>query len=1684
MQRGNLQDGLVIAWQPKYPILAVATSSSVSEYDAVSGCRRNQVESNGSPIQLRYSSDGSYLVLLTRERNIYMWSTSTWRHQKLLTAEARYAERPLVSGLLAIGAVGHQQGPVVYYSPIGKTTLRTIHISPPAYPKGQSRPDKMFLPGYKLKSDNKKAIVGLAAHPTDPNILFTLLIDGNLVMQSVGNGTMASISSIIVPFDAKKERVQLQTTIHPILKGTALVFIEAEKSGLTVVLSSRSGVKIMTSLAPHAGAVLAGAGLIHRSLLLFAAFRHVGGNVGLRAWRLLPDSRNISVIPMAVSPSTVWDALQTGFAMAGDAASLADVSGDAIIAGMLPHSSSGLLAFWTSQYDDTGAAHFRIPLLEALDGSHPLEGMGAAFCLSLNTAPRFWTVGAGQMDGVVPKLCFPRYAYVMNTGKVSAYDVSNGLLTDVMPAPPPTATGQERQMVRCVHSSHQNTWISFSRILSDTEDSIFKADTYEFHPVSDSDVSVATGEAGWIVGRDGVFLGARDELTAILSNSGTLIALFETPKLKTPNPKAQSVFEVASSSSQLSGPMIRLFPGPCRHIPTAPQPRPIPVDNEDADPEGDDYDTDDEKEIALREWEEAEVKRLQLPKQLLMLSSQNVLILVDATSSGFSKLVQYKASKNIKASLSIPRLQLRQSEVVIQVSWQTLLDANDDFHAGSEGAEDVLPCVAAVLTSERVIIVDPQLQIITTVNFPGDAGVPTSCLWAGLGLLVSTSANQVFMAGWDGSPMHMASLLSGPPITILGVLADRLILAMRGEGPGLLAGRTETATRGFSVLPVLLLGWAGVASLGILPGGAPRARREMRALLASYDASQLSLAALNALAESGFPKVAAAAASSSELSEVTPARRAAFAAASGDWEPAIELIERELESYPERPPNTDSELYQKMVALGRSLETHGRFSLAKKIFRGAGAWSELLSLCVFQGDFASLQEYARDGGPMVEALAHQLIAVNEDAFRRVGAAGDFGGRALVQDWEVKPKTEVMYLNECPENTSPRGTLDTSSEGLNGEDVSPNEWEVAPSGRIPFMEACLAVTLSGAASGQFYSKGLKGDDNQTGNEDSGQPISALDLSKMDAYLGMTGASVVSSGGKTDKSFMLRNVEGNISSILSEKANLQENLPAHASGHLGGDTTPRSSDMLDLQSIPESEGDSVFSSPVTGASQRNKSKYKSADEPGTSISSFQDDLYDDFFSSDEESGVFPDADDKSAGSFAAATSNRFLFNIRSPDDARSLQSSDPNALRNAAQKLKLGGVDKVGMVSQASLDGQKKHPLQSEHSKETMASADSSTTSIEQLFTFDSQMKEESIASAKSTGQEDPFLAFDALGLKSAEEKDDILAKSGNNVTTLKDKIVTFDPFAELSVLSNTLGEQKAIQDRRNVDQDSSTAPARKPLPEHEFRDDKATTSSQPSSENVPMRPKGPALVPKEDLLSGWADFEALFATNSQKDTNLKMDRSEKSLSGKTTSVAPIEGVRNPSVELEMDVGSQPSPSLQFEHSNAVKTFCQGHWSKAAEYFATCMTKSTSENVSELKQLCLHQYAASLLLQRASPAPPLVASRLSRYAAALKTGDKMRAAATSFAVEANMAAGNYGWAGDQLTWLVVDATENASSGPGLDPQILQERLSVCDQYGNQNANIKENDDDVESFADIVGSCSNKGDVDNLIENLLQV
>jgi hypothetical protein len=95
--------------------------------------------------------------------------------------------------------------------------------------------------------------------------------------------------------------------------------------------------RLLGTLAFGGGAAICGVGLLHSGLLC-AAGRAGSGNVQVQAWELVGDGRELAVLPTALSPSTVWDALQSVAGKAalagGEAACCARVFGSCSAGGL------------------------------------------------------------------------------------------------------------------------------------------------------------------------------------------------------------------------------------------------------------------------------------------------------------------------------------------------------------------------------------------------------------------------------------------------------------------------------------------------------------------------------------------------------------------------------------------------------------------------------------------------------------------------------------------------------------------------------------------------------------------------------------------------------------------------------------------------------------------------------------------------------------------------------------------------------------------------------------------------------------------------------------------------------------------------------------------------------------------------------------------------------------------------------------------------------------------------------------------------------------------------------------------------------------------------------------------------------------------------------------------------------
>ena len=1461
-----------------------------------------------------------HCVVVLQERNIYAWSTKTWKKETLLIAESKYAGRPLVSGMLAVSA--GTQDHVIYYSPMGKKTIRTIHIHPRT--RTDDTKKDMYKAGFKLKTENKKVLVGLASDVIEPNKVYVLTVDGEVMACRVAEGTLAPIASIEgIPFIATQERVKLHTMIR--VEGnrnSCLVIIEAERSGITILESIGNNMRIIDNLKTGTGGVISGFGLIKNSSFAVAAVCQARGNMGFFAWKVssCPDG-NLVFQPCNPTPGSLWAALDGN--QRGSQSSL-EMNSRSMVSGAVLHSRSGMMAFWAAPSDNVvGSSHLRIPLVHVVSD----EGLEVPFGLPLHSSPYFWMQGSSKShDGVVSQLKFPCYTYLNNQDMVMSLDITHDTMTASI-RPNLNLDKKNRTLVRTVHSSKKGAWLLFSQLNSGEH-----AGSFQFTALTDRDATVSAG-SWWFPGRDGTFVGSRDELTVVLSNSGKTLTVFDTQKLATQGVKGM----IGNLSGFEDGPILRVFKGPISRIPSPPRPKPdINTDNDE---------TDEEEEEALQEWEAYEAKRHDVPKVLMALTYRNKFCLLETSQVG--SVYQHNA-KSVKAKLAY---QLPSHSAVIQVAWQSLLDPEGDFHSGMEGSDTAVACIVAVLLSDRVIVLSDTLEQIFSALMPEDAGSPVSFLWVGPSLLVSTSSNQIIYINMDGTVNHGCSTLMAPPLKLLAATADRLVYAYN---IGTSNGVVEASHRSWDPVPMMLLGWAHLYAASILPGGYARANQSLKSLLSSYGATRIPVSILEGLTKLGFAELSAAAARCSELSSMTENRRGIFQAAAGDWDPIVTHLLTEYEEsefFPDHPEES-SPIYKKLVTLARSCEFYGHFKHARNLFEAAGAWRELFSLCIFQGDFDGLQRYASRGGRQSELLANHLLAVNEDAFRRSVSSCQpkFSGRPFVDD----------YLPDAKQVPSaPREVEGLESPVLSTEEY-PSHLELAPADRMPFMESTLEVTDDSVLTGKIFIENLTSSD--TESEDgpkNGNPIGRLDRTKLMSYIGIAGATIK---------------PGHVISHEDEEQEMEELVDddLHDVDFDDEDDSALGAVQRVITAGPGSDSATETSKSESVGGKEAAKIHKQQEEARAAFFASQKLIDDEFYSSDDDSSTMGM---ESAASFAATTTSKLIFKIKSKEDME-LSESNTESLKNAVQNLTL--TDSVTKSDFRKLSG-----------------TPSRDTFSEKSVPFE------------STSQP------------------------------------VQDSFAQLPSLPVS-----------GLDPEASRA-----LPEELF---------------VPMKPQ-PVMkeVVQSDLLAGWNEFEALFAS-----PNKETEEQTSSAVEASTSLIDVHGGPNIS---NVEPSSVPSKATE-NYNNAKSYFASNSWHKAAREFGKAFTSGTSGDPGNdnFRRQCANEYAASVLMHKASKSKSATAARLSRHASALDLDMSMQLICQVNAAENNIKAGNFEWSRGLLSTIVVEINEGIIPNDIIDHNKIQKMLTTCE--GKDANKSLPADEDVNAVRMIIEVSQTLQELDDTISELL--
>uniref|UniRef100_A0A1D1ZRJ4 Uncharacterized protein n=1 Tax=Auxenochlorella protothecoides TaxID=3075 RepID=A0A1D1ZRJ4_AUXPR len=1647
-----------LLWHPHrsslYLVMAVGQQSSrILEFDAVSGCQRAAVDCRFMPSAMELTPDGASLVLFAKTNAVAVYSTDTWACESSHALKSKKAEWSAVAICVAPG----RPRPLVYFTVEGAPGLRMLDTG---IASGAAARDAREGPAVKLKSENRAGILALAAYPGDPRTLLALTDDGCLVLArvSAAEGTWAPGYSLDLGLPAAEqqpqphggERASLHAVAHPLRRGCALVAVATRRAVLAVeVLDAREARVLGAVPPPPSGAPFCGAGFVHGGAALAAAAATPGGDAALRVLRLWPRAGDaLAATPAAARPGTMLEALAGG----GGGAQTPSSAGVGQVAF---HPRSGELAALPRAGESAEPQPpSRLPTLQLLDAGDPAGCLGVPALLPLHSSLGFWTQRDG--DGVVSRLRFPRYAHLVAGGRLAAHDLTHGLLTEVLAPPRASDRGQAHGLRSALRSPRRGLWVLLCDALGSADPDAQAAGAgpgaRAWTAVREEEAALlAASRAQWFLpGRGAAWLGAGHDQLAVLAESGRRLLVYDAAKLAgAAPPKALFSVELADAGA------VAIFPGPPARIAAAPEPRPVGAvatagggaDAEASEAGATDSDDSDDsgasgaseaaaRRAELAAWEARERRRVEPPRQVVALARDGAALF----------LLDVPTGKTARAAPARARVPLDPGEALVSLAWQALGGppgtADDLAHAGAQNhGGAAAAAVAAALTTRRLLLLTERFAVAAVVSLPRAAGVPTSALWVGPALLVATAGGQVYLARWDGTALLLATLLAGPPASLLGALADRLLLAHDAGDGG--AG---VAPRALRTPELLVEGWTGLAGTGLLPGGTRRAAHALAALAASYDATTLGPDLLRRVAAAGHPRVAAALSTRSEVPGVGLMRGAVYSAMAGDWEPLVGALLGEWQasdSHP-GPAPPGSALALQLAAAARVCQLYGRFGDARRLFQAAGAWPELLSLCVFQGDWAGLQQIARGTPKNVQGFAEQLLAVNENAFRGMAGKSPHGGRACLADWGVRLEARVEGTAEDPrtvlgEVAASRDEDQEEEDGGSGSerfagDDTQHAWrpdgevsqdtldadadvDVAPAGRLPFMEATLLQTECTEESAGART---------AGNDGAGAPIPPLEAGALASYAGLPGAVALrrAFGGSGASSGL---AAGGASasprppspSASDAAGGFEEEGSRHGGRGAGAASISRASDWGTESATSGGAG----GAPTAGAGRVQDPRNGGSGQPPMAVDEDDDD---DFFDSDDDeaflAAALPGGAAAAAAVAAAAAparaagaagtepvdllatgsrtppslasthsgSKRFSFNIREGEGNVAGAAAAPS-LKAAVQGLRLGPPP---LAPPPPAGGSARYPA---------------------------------IQRSVSGASEDPFATL-ARAPSAASS-----AAGGQGAAS--------DPFGLLALGSGVGGSQGQ----------GTPSPVQAPS---------AGGSRHPSA--------GPGQA--SNLLAGWEDFEAMFGG-----TTAVLAPAPTPAPAPTAApvpAAPTQQVTPPRIP---HPPRQPTSARGTPHAAtpALAAFRRREWEEAAKQLRVG---------GQLDGATLARLVAAALLAAAErAASPAAAARLARHAAAVALTGADAAAVLWSAAQFQAGAGNFGVAGDMLTRLVIADTEGPGAN-GIPTDEVQEFLNDCDRRGNGNATVA-GGEDLTTFRSILASCASIAEVDDLVANVLQ-
>nr|XP_043614455.1 uncharacterized protein LOC122586532 [Erigeron canadensis]XP_043614456.1 uncharacterized protein LOC122586532 [Erigeron canadensis] len=365
-----------------------------------------------------------------------------------------------------------------------------------------------------------------------------------------------------------------------------------------------------------------------------------------------------------------------------------------------------------------------------------------------------------------------------------------------------------------------------------------------------------------------------------------------------------------------------------------------------------------------------------------------------STSDGPNMYTKGEGKKSIK---------LKANEIVLQVQWQ----------------ETLRGCVAGILTTQRVLIVSADLEVLASSSMKFDKGLPSfrSLLWVGPALMFSTTT-AISVLGWDGKVRTILSS-SMPNAVLVGTLNDRLLLANPTEINPRQKKGLEIKHCLVGLLEPLLIGF-----------GTMQQNFEQKLDLSEilyqitsrFDSLRITPRSLDILA-SGAPVCGDLAVSLSQSGpQFTQVLRGVYAIKARRFSTALSVLKDEFlrsRDYPQCPPT--SHLFHRFRQLGYACIKYGQFDSAKETFEVISDYESLLDLFICHLNPSAMRRLAQrleeeSADSELRRYCERILRVRSSGWTQ-GIFANFAAESMVPkgpewgggNWEIKTPSSTKSI---------------------------------------------------------------------------------------------------------------------------------------------------------------------------------------------------------------------------------------------------------------------------------------------------------------------------------------------------------------------------------------------------------------------------------------------------------------------------------------------------------------------------------------------------------------------------------------------------------------------------------------------------------------------------------------------------